>query len=65
MSPQSSPEQLLTIDQLAEYLGVTRASAYNYMTRTKGVSVPRIKIGRQWRFRKSSIDAWIASLEKV
>lgn len=47
---------LLTAKQLAEYLQLSSRSIYRLL---EGGRFPATKIGGQWRFRKSDIDAWI------
>lgn len=52
----SVPETLLTLDELSEYLKVSKSSLYKLVQAGK---VPGTKIGKHWRFRKSTIDQWI------
>ncbi|MDD5653966.1 MAG: helix-turn-helix domain-containing protein [Candidatus Omnitrophica bacterium] len=47
---------LMTIDDLAQYLKVTRRTIYEWLKHNK---VPAVKIVGQWRFKKDKIDAWI------
>ncbi|MDD2751559.1 MAG: helix-turn-helix domain-containing protein [Candidatus Omnitrophica bacterium] len=47
---------LMTIDDLAQYLKVTRRTIYEWLKHNK---VPAVKIVGQWRFKKEKIDAWI------
>jgi len=51
-------ETLLTIDELASYLKVTRRTIYEWLKKKK---IPAVKLVGQWRFRKDKIDAWIES----
>ena len=59
--------QILTIDELAAFLKLTRRSVYN-MTRARGQArmqpnpLPILKINGNVRFRKSDIEAWLARL---
>jgi PTS system nitrogen regulatory IIA component len=48
--------ELMTIDDLAIYLKVTRRTIYEWVKHNK---IPAIKLVGQWRFRKDTIDAWI------
>jgi len=48
--------ELMTIEDLAEYLKVTRRTIYEWLKRNK---IPAVKMVGQWRFRKDKIDAWI------
>jgi len=47
---------LLTLDELAEYLGLRRQTIYNWLHKGK---IRGIKIGKVWRFEKEDIDNWI------
>ncbi|MCM8791726.1 MAG: helix-turn-helix domain-containing protein [Candidatus Omnitrophica bacterium] len=49
---------LLTIDELARYLKVTRRTIYEWLKKKK---IPAVKIIGQWRFKKERIDAWLES----
>ena len=51
-----SPAELLTIDDLSNYLKVSRRTIYEWLKRNK---IPALKIVGQWRFRKDIIDSWI------
>ena len=53
MIPQ---ETLMDIKQVAAYLQINEATAYNWSQRGK---LPGIKIGRIWRFRREDIEAWL------
>jgi excisionase family DNA binding protein len=54
------PERLLTPDDLAELLRVARAFIIKQSHTGK---IPGIKIGKAWRFRRSTIDRWLAEIE--
>jgi len=49
-------ENLLTIEQVAEYLKIDRFTLYRLVTQKK---IPAFKVGNQWRFKKRMIDAWL------
>ena len=46
----------MTIEDLAEYLKVTRRTIYEWLKRDK---IPALKLVGQWRFKKDKIDAWL------
>lgn len=48
---------VMTIDQLAGYLQLTRSTLYKLVQAHR---VPGKKGGRQWRFQRAAIDAWLA-----
>ncbi len=47
---------LMTIEDLADYLKVTRRTIYEWLKQNK---IPAVKLIGQWRFRRDRIDAWI------
>jgi excisionase family DNA binding protein len=49
---------LMTIEDLAEYLKVTRRTIYEWVKQDK---IPAIKLVGQWRFKRDKIDAWLES----
>jgi excisionase family DNA binding protein len=49
-------EALMDIKQVAAYLQITEATAYNWAQNGR---LPGIKIGRIWRFRREDIEAWL------
>jgi len=56
-------DEIMTIDELAKYLKVTKKTIY-YLIYQK--SLPTVKLGsRLLRFRKSDIDKWIESKSNV
>ena len=50
------PDNVMTIDELAAYLKLSKSSLYQFARTGK---VPGVKIGQQWRFHKGVIDTWI------
>ena len=52
----SITETLLTLDELSEYLKVSKSTLYKLVQAGR---VPGAKIGKHWRFRKATIDQWI------
>lgn len=51
-------EILLTAEQIAQYLNVDKFTVYRLVTQGK---IPAFKVGSQWRFKKSMVEAWIRS----
>jgi len=49
-------DKWLTIDQIAEYLQVSKEKIYKHCQRGK---MPASKFGGQWRFDKNEIDQWL------
>ncbi|MCM8795855.1 MAG: helix-turn-helix domain-containing protein [Candidatus Omnitrophica bacterium] len=52
----NNTQQLMTIEELADYLKVTRRTIYEWLKTHK---IPAIKLIGQWRFKKDKIDAWL------
>ena len=50
-------DQLLTVQVLAEYLGVPVATIYAWRYRRQGP--PGFRVGRHLRFRLSAVEEWI------
>jgi excisionase family DNA binding protein len=51
-------ETFLTTEEVLEYLQVNLRTVYRLI---KGGKIPAVRVGRQWRFRKRDIDAWLDS----
>jgi excisionase family DNA binding protein len=51
-------EAFLTTEEVLEYLQVNLRTVYRLI---KAGRIPAVRVGRQWRFRKSDIDAWLES----
>ena len=51
-------ESFLTTEEVLDYLQVNLRTVYRLI---KGGKIPAVRVGRQWRFRKSDIDAWLES----
>ena len=55
-------EPFLTTDDVVAHLKVDRITVYRMAGAGK---IPAVRVGRQWRFRKSEIDAWLARQESA
>jgi excisionase family DNA binding protein len=51
-------EVFLTTEEVLEYLQVNLRTIYRLI---KAGKIPAVRVGRQWRFRKRDIDAWLDS----
>jgi two-component system cell cycle sensor histidine kinase/response regulator CckA len=49
-------DAFLTTEEVLEYLQVNLRTVYR-LIKTK--SIPAVRVGRQWRFKKQDIDAWL------
>lgn len=55
MAP-SDREAFLTTEEVLDYLQVNLRTVYRLIEAGK---LPAVRVGRQWRFRRSDIDAWL------
>ncbi len=51
-------EVFLTTEEVLTYLKVNLRTIYRLI---KAGKIPAVRVGRQWRFRKTDIDAWLNS----
>ncbi|WUR16048.1 helix-turn-helix domain-containing protein [[Empedobacter] haloabium] len=49
-------EPWISVEQIAEHLGVTRDSVYRWIDR-KGL--PAHRVGRLWKFQRAEVDEWV------
>ena len=49
-------EVFLTTEEVLEYLQVNLRTVYRLI---KAGKIPAVRVGRQWRYRKRDIDAWL------
>ena len=56
----STKPSLMTIDEIAKYLRMKKVTIYKHAQDGK---IPGFKVGSKWRFKKSTIDKWIADKE--
>ncbi len=50
-------DQLLTVEELADYLVVPVATLYQWRYRREGP--PGFRVGRYIRYRRTDVEAWI------
>ena len=48
---------ILTVREVAEYLRMSEAKVYRLV---KAGSLPVVRIGKAWRFRKDLLDNWLS-----
>ena len=53
--------RLLTVDEVAARLGVTKDWVW---AQARAGRIPHVRLGRYRRFREESIDAWLRDLEQ-
>jgi excisionase family DNA binding protein len=62
VSDQTVADPLLDANDAAALLKI---SAYTVRQRARRREIPAIRLGKFWRFRRSSLDAWIADQERM
>jgi excisionase family DNA binding protein len=50
-------DRLLTVEELADYLGVPVATLYQW--RHRGEGPPGFRVGRYIRYRRTDVEQWI------
>jgi len=51
-------ENWVSLEEIAKYLDVNKDTIRNWI---KKKAIPAHRIGRQWKFKKSEVDEWVAS----
>ncbi|MBU0896680.1 MAG: helix-turn-helix domain-containing protein [Candidatus Omnitrophica bacterium] len=54
--------QLISVEELADYLGLQKQTIYNWLNQRK---ISGIKIGKVWRFDRKYIDEWVKNCRKI
>ena len=52
----SVPSELLTVDEVADFLRVKPSTVYEWAKQGK---IPASKVGRLWRFSRKDVEAWV------
>ena len=60
-APRIGNDPLLTADEVAAMLQVTKAWVY---AETRAKRIPHVPLGRYVRYRRSAVITWIAALER-
>ena len=50
------PDTFLTTEEVLDYLQVNLRTVYRLI---KAGKIPAVRVGRQWRFRRADLDAWL------
>lgn len=53
---QDGGNEILTLEEVAAYLRLTPQTIYKWAQERR---IPAAKLGKEWRFRKSTIDRWL------
>ena len=46
----------ISVDQVAEYLGVSKDTVYSWINER---GMPSYKVGRFWKFKLEEVDEWV------
>ena len=57
MAEDMKPDRLMTLDEVAGYLGVTSNAMYTMRHRGRGPQA--FRLGTRLRYRRSEVDAWL------
>ena len=52
---ENKKSDILTLEEVAEYLRMKPQTIYTWAQEKK---IPAVKLGKEWRFKKSVIDKW-------
>ena len=58
MEESSLDNRWLSVEEIAQYLGVKRDTIYKWLENKR---MPAHKVGRLWKFQKREIDLWVKS----
>jgi excisionase family DNA binding protein len=61
MPEHDGHDRLLTADDVAELMRVTRAWVY---AETRRNALPHLRLGRYVRYRRSAIEEWMRTIER-
>ena len=57
MSGSNTPDhEILTLEEVAHYLRLKPQTIYRWAQERR---IPAVKLGKEWRFRKSILDLWL------
>jgi len=53
----SAEDRLMSLKEVAEHLSIHEMTLYTLIQET---NIPAMKLGGQWRFKKSLLDKWVS-----
>ncbi|OGF09255.1 MAG: hypothetical protein A2W00_07320 [Candidatus Eisenbacteria bacterium RBG_16_71_46] len=54
--PDAPDHEILTLEEVAHYLRLKPQTIYKWAQERR---IPAVKLGKEWRFRRSIIDRWL------
>ena len=55
-APDTPDHEILTLEEVAHYLRLKPQTLYKWAQEQR---IPAVKLGKEWRFRKSILDRWL------
>ena len=55
-APDGPDHEILTLEEVAHYLRLKPQTIYKWAQERR---IPAVKLGKEWRFRKSILDRWL------
>ncbi len=52
----AASERWLSLEEIAQHLGMSKVTIYKWIEAGK---IPGHKVGRNWKFKVSEVDAWV------
>ncbi len=52
----ATQDRWLSVEEIAEHLGVSKESIYRWLERGK---IPSHRVGKQWRFQTDEVNEWV------
>jgi excisionase family DNA binding protein len=49
-------ERWLSVEEISQYLGVSKETIYRWLDRK---SIPSHRVGKLWKFKPSEVDSWV------
>jgi excisionase family DNA binding protein len=64
MTPTAQPENLLTVDQVADLLSMSQAWVRQHSSGFRKPAIPSVKLGKSVRFRRDRVLEFVRSMER-
>jgi excisionase family DNA binding protein len=60
----ADPDRLMTVEEVADLLGMSAAWVSQHASGLRRPAIARVKLGKSVRFRRSTVMAFIESMER-
>jgi excisionase family DNA binding protein len=61
VADHAEPDEIITLNELAQYLKVHVSTIYKLLKENK---IPAFRVGSDWRFSRREIDRWMLTQQK-